>query len=232
MADDNVPLANVALAATPQAQTSLDKAEQHARLGLLFNYVRQETPAWLPGLPAALRAPLGWAGIGFGGGADDAVNTFDLLPSFLAPMQSLMHGPDPRAAEAMWLAPGYHHRGFLPFNDAITMGVGYRDAFFGNRLKIDLRPFYGQNWVSPRGFWGTEITLGIGPDAKRSWGKVVMRYDNGAPGLMGNSERGFTMGTELSFTDHLSLDAGVRGGEETQLGNYAMLRWRVADLDR
>jgi hypothetical protein len=228
-ADDNTQIASVPLIDPnkPGVDAPVEESDRQARLGLLLNYVRQEGPSWFPGLPSALRAPLGWASGNSSPG--DAANS--MMPEFLEPISNWMQEPDAAETEALWFSPGYHHmKGVMPFDDALTMGFNYRSGFLGDRVKLNVHPFYGQNWMSPQGFWGTEVALALGPDATRSWGKIVMRYDNGAPNLMGNNERGFEMGAELSFSPQLSLNAGVREDEQTQLGNYILLRWHLTNF--
>jgi hypothetical protein len=208
----------------PSTDTPFDEANKSYRLGLLLNYVRQEVPGLMPGLPSVFRAPLGMA-LGENTGSAAAGS---LLPEFLSPVAALMEAPGPGEDGGIWLTPGYHHvSGMMPFDDALTMGFNYRYGFLGDRVKFNIHPFYGQNWVSPQGFWGTEMTLGLGPDAEHSWGKISMRYDNGTPDLMGDNERGYEMGGELAFTDKLSLAAGVREDNQTDLGDYALLRWKL-----
>lgn len=212
--------------------SAFEESDRNYKLGLLMNYVRREGPSWFPGLPDALRSParmalqsLGSTADEFGDGVSAAAN--ELIPSFLIPSSPGMDPPALHDAQRLWISPGYHHMGgLMPFNDAIMLGFNYRADLPNEGFKLNIHPFYGQSWTSPKGYWGVETALGIGPAGKKPWGVIVVRYDDGDSGLM-DQPRGFDMHTEFSFDNNLTLNAGVRHNEDTQLGDYVLLRWRM-----
>ncbi|MGE3624730.1 MAG: hypothetical protein AB7H77_12780 [Bdellovibrionales bacterium] len=212
------------------ADTALANADRNARLDRLVDYIRKEGPALVPGLPNIIRNPAGYV-FGHLGGIDIDVPGVDgdsTVSSFFAPVISLMSPADEETAESLWLAPDYHHaRGILPFDDALVLGFNYRNTAFDDRLRLTVHPYYAQSWRSMDGFWGTEITLGLGPDAGgRSWGKLVMRYDGGSRDLMGHAG-GLDLHADYAFDDHLTFSAGARQDEDSDVGNYVLVRWRM-----
>jgi hypothetical protein len=145
-------------------------------------------------------------------------------------MAALIQPPTPGEGQAFWLTPGYHHKGFLPTHDAMMMSFNLRQHMFDDRVQVDMRPFYGQNWVSTNGYGGAEIGFNLSrTGAAQPWGRIAVRYVEGDQDLM-DQGHGIDMHAELFFDDHLSLHAGVRENEESQLGNYAMLRWKLAEF--
>ncbi len=208
------------------ANSPFDDQEKNHRVGLLLDYVRKEAPGWAPGLPHAMRDPGGWLRNGLGlGGTNDSDG--DSMSSVFQPMTYLMRPPMPGESEAAWLSPDYHHKGFLPVNDAMIMGANLRHRILDDTLQFDLHPFYGQNWHSSDGYWGTELALNLrSSSGAQPWGKIALRYSNGDQALMDRG-RGFDMHSELKFDESLSLNAGIRESENTELGNYVLLRWKL-----
>ncbi len=216
----------------------LDQLDSSHRMGLLLNYVRKEGPGWVPGLRQNLRAPVNWLmnGLGpmgqmFGHDALDDAGGDDRwgdawLSSVMSPLSSLLRTPSVHESQAFWVTPGYHHKGFLPFHDVMLMSFNLREHFLDDRLQFDLRPFYGQNWLSANGYGGAQLSVNLGKSGAAPWGSLALRYSDGASNLMDTS-RGFDMTAALRFDEHLSLNAGVNGERDTELGNYVMLRWRA-----
>lgn len=233
--DDGVLDPTIVAAASP-ANSLLDQMEGDQRRGLLFKYVRQEVPSWAPGLNEKLRAPLTWAtsklrAIGGVFGAhddgDEASGDEGFLPPLIRPLSALMQVPNENEAQAFWIAPDYHHKGFLPFHDAMITEMNFRERAFDDRVQFDLRPFYGQNWVSLNGYGGAELGVGLTHKGDtQPWGRIGFCFINGASDLMDNN-RGFDMNAELRFNEHLALTAGIHGTENSDLGNYVLLRWKV-----
>jgi hypothetical protein len=232
-AEDNTAMTPMPLISDRPSNSALASVDRNYRLGLLRNYLRQQEPVLVAGLPDTFREPANFAaeqmksaeeGLGFEG---EESETGSAISSALSPVLSLIRPMDEGDAESLWLSPGYHHtRGMLPFDDALTMGFTYRNAFLDNRVKFDVHPFYAQSWNSAEGYWGTEMTLGLGPAAGHSWGTIVVRYDNGSSNLMDHG-RGFDMHADLSFSEHLSLTAGAEQNNPDDLGNYVLLKWRL-----
>ena len=198
----------------------------------IMHYVRHDVPAMIPGLPEEVREPSDYMarqikGIEDGLNDEDGENS-DSFASFFAPVLSLMHPAEEDDAESAWLTPGYHHEhGMLPFDDAVMFGFNYRNLAFDNHLKFTVHPFYAQSWNSGEGFWGTEFSLGLGPGDGRSWGTIVLRYNNGDTDIMDNNTHGFNLHADLKFDEGWSFAAGAQSNEEGDLGNYAMIRWKI-----
>jgi hypothetical protein len=236
LADDDMAYVAPPLVAGAPMDSPLDEMNKGHRLGLLLNYVRHEAPGWAPGLREDLRAPLDWMMSGTRpfrdafdeDGSPETGNGF--LGSVFGPLSGLMQPPSSEAGQAMWLSPGYHHMGFLPFHDAMMMGVNLRQHLFDNRVHLDLHPFYGQNWVSLNGYGGAEMGIGLAHgDTGQVWGRIALRYTDGASNLMDNG-RGFDMSAQLRLSDHLNLTAGVNSDQNTDLGNYVLLRWKLVQF--
>jgi hypothetical protein len=228
---------------TPDGQdTPLANETKMSRKSQLLNYVRAQVPIWMPGLPSYIRDPGSWAlgqlrevrdelGLDPGIGGEEV----SMMSSLTQPVMAMMQSPGPEQTEAMWLSPDYHHKGFLPFHDAMVMGFGMRHAVMNDRIQVEVKPFYGQSWHSFSGYGGAEISVnlrgfGIGSDSGQPWGKIAVRYIEGNPDMLDHGH-GTDLHAELRFTPHLALHAGVReDGDSGGLGNYAILRWQLAEF--
>lgn len=206
--------------------------DQHHRVSLLLDYVRKEGPALAPGLPSALRDPAQWMSnrLGLdslnGGGDDDTI-----MASIFRPVSSLLQAPSQEEAQALWLSPAYHHKGMLPFNDALVLGINARHRMWDDRLQLDLHPFYGQNWLRADGYFGAEAAINISRTADgvraKPWGRIALSYTGGNSTLMDHGH-GFGLHSEVNFNDNLSLNAGMHENETTDIGNYVLLRWKLS----
>ncbi|HEU0117470.1 MAG TPA: hypothetical protein VFR09_02450 [Alphaproteobacteria bacterium] len=183
----------------------------------MTSYLRKQEFGVASSLAPIIRSPNEWAqsGLGLDRPTDISPENISLVPAA------------PETPEAMWLSPGYHHKGFFPLDDALVMGVNYRHRLFEDGLQLDVHPFYGQNWHNTNGYYGSEIGLGL-RDQKdgHEWGRIALRYNNGDESLM-DETRGFDMHGELNFDQHLSLNAGLRESEDSDYGNYIVLRWKL-----
>jgi hypothetical protein len=212
-----------ASALDPQQQLKLDQA---------VSYARHQAVGLLPSLPHMSQIMPDWLG---GGSslpdtnltvdADEEESTLDSLSRQFSGLMRPALDSDP---QALWVTPGYHHKGFLPLNDAMVMGVNMRHSLFSRDLQLDLHPFYGQNWHNSDAYWGTELglQLGAGRDGNGGWGKISLRYDNGQSALMEHS-RGADLHGEFRLSEDVSLHGGVREDQNSQLGNYVLLRWTL-----
>lgn len=216
---------------------SLADQDRAQRISLMVDYAKQQVPHLTTGLPAFLRDPRGWISNGFGSSSHGFSNddTSDGLSSFLQPVQNAFHAPSVDAPEALWITPTYHHKGFLPVNDAMIMGFHMRhslsDSVLGNTLQYDMHPFYGQNWRSTDNYWGTEVAFNLRTKTSpMPWGKIALRFSSGDTDLMDHGH-GFDMHSELNFDKHLSLNAGIRENGNSAAGNYVMLRWKILGGD-
>ncbi|MDX2027905.1 MAG: hypothetical protein SFW62_04660 [Alphaproteobacteria bacterium] len=210
------------------ATSPIDVIEKNRRLNQLLDYVRKEGPGWVPGLSGAFRSPFRAAGEFFGFDSLSEEDGF-FVPLF-QPVSSWMQSPSVDEAQAVWLSPEYRHKGFLPLHDSLIAGVNFRHRAWSERVQFDVRPFYGQNWLSTNGHWGVELGIGLRRlEASEPWGRVVVRYNDGDPALMDNG-RGIDMHTEIKFDPNLTLHAGVRNNETSDLGNYVLLRWKLTDF--
>jgi hypothetical protein len=235
-ADDNTLPTPMPILAYRPDNSAFGDADRQYRLGQLRNYLRQQGPALIPSLSDNLRSPANFMMGQFKSAADEyALNGTEAASgtgtsSLFAPALSLISPSDENGAEALWFVPGYHHMsGMLPFDDALTFGFKYHTSFLDSRVKFGMHPFVAQSWLGSQDYWGTEMALDIGPAASHSWGKIVLRYDNGDSNLMDHG-RGIDMHADLLFDRHLSLTAGAQQNEPSDLGNYVMLRWRLAEF--
>lgn len=225
-----------------QTNSAVEASDRSERIKLLVDYVRKEGPGWMPGLPSFLRDPGGWAlgnlksvqhelslGLGFSFGIDaKGINDDGVMTSVIQPVAALMQPPPETQSQAFWLSPNYHHKGFLPVNDALIMGMNVRHRVWGNRMQLDLHPYLGQNWHNSDNYWGTELSLGLRESSTgQEWGKIAMRYNNGNSAVMDNG-RGFDLHADMKFNEQLSLTAGVQKNPDSSNSNYALLRWKLA----
>jgi hypothetical protein len=237
-ADNNDPTPPV-ITSTTNAQneqdTPLDADDKSYRTHQLMHYIHDQLPNWLPGVPSYIRDPAGWA-LGGARQIRDEIGlerTADGSPSMMAslaqPMAAMMQPPTPQQAEAMWLSPDYHHMGFLPAHDAMVMGVGARHTVWGG-TQLEVRPFYGQNWHSLEGYGGSEAAINLGgANVGHPWGKIAVRYIEGSSDMLDHGH-GTDMHAEVHFNQQLALHAGVRQSDNSELGNYVLLRWQLAEL--
>lgn len=229
-AANNVSDESNPLYSSTQAFSPIDDTEQHERAAALLRYIRQQNFNLLPGLPSAVHNPSGWVlnrlqSVQHGLGLED-----EDVSTVVEPVSDLATVPSPEMGEAAWLSPSYHHyNGFSPFHDAFIAAFTTRQSFLNRQIKMELRPFYGQNLTSTRNYWGSEIALNL--DSTLGLikpGKISFSYINGDPYLLDHGH-GLNLHGELQFTEQLSFNTGVRqGSNQSQMGDYALLRWRLA----
>ena len=198
----------------------------------MLNYIRNQEASLLPGMPDEFRNPSGWLqgelGLNSLGGDE---TTTDVAPRNLRPVSSLMDQPSLEEAQSVWLSSNYHRKGLLPLNNALVAGFDMRHKMFNDKVQFDVRPLVGQNWHSTNNYWGTEVAISLHSTSSlgqtdKTWGRIALRYDNGNFDTMGHS-RGYDLHGELNFNDHLGLNIGATQNEQTELGNYAILRWKL-----
>lgn len=211
--------------------TPLADQDRSNRIRLMRDYAKTLIPTIAPGLPSYISNPGSWAYNGLGIVRQD--ESIDGVSSFLQPVQSSFQQPSVDAPEALWLSPGYHHRGFLPIHDAMLMGIHLRHtpgvSLDGNSLQFDVHPFVGQSWRSLDDYWGTEVGFSLRhASSPQPWGKIAISFTQGDNQLMDHGH-GFDMHTEFNFNEHLSLNAGVRENYNSDAGNYVMVRWKLVD---
>jgi hypothetical protein len=220
----------------------MNKTDKKERLKLVVDYVRKELPSQLPkmpNLPSFIRDPEQWVvkrfnsiGAGFSG-MWDSTGGDDVVVSVIKPVTALMKDPGEDVTQALWLAPEYHHKGFMPTHDALVMGVKARHEMLDERMKINVHPHIGQNWHSAENFYGADMTIDVrgtrdALDGKRhKLGSISISYNNGDRHLIDKS-RGFDMHSEFDFTDHISLTAGISSGSSDSLGNYVLLQYKLS----
>jgi len=216
----------------------VDANEQSQRIGLLLDYAKKEAPHLLPGLPSIVRDPASWA---FGGlqnvgdffdFAIPSKDDGDTLASIFRPVASFMRPAAPDESQATWFAPTYHHRhGVLPMHDALVLGTHSRQDMLGGYMRFDLHPYLAQGIASQGGYWGAEVTMDLATPtdhayATKPWGRLVLGYSNGDGKLMDHGH-GIDLHGEVRFSDHLSLNTGVRQSDSSANGNYALLQWKM-----
>lgn len=231
-AEDKTAMTPMPLFNARPSTSTWSNDDRNQQLAQLLDYVRKRGPALVPGLPDALRGPTNYMmgqlrstedRLGFDSGNEDGGGNGSLL----SPVFSLITSPDESDTEALWLSPGYHHaHGMLPFDDAVTVGFNYRNALTDTGVKLDIHPFYAQSWDSADGYWGVETALGFVSDNGRQWGKIAVRFDKGSSSLM-DQQHGLDMHADFSFDDHLTLTAGAQQNEDSDLGNYVLLKWKM-----
>jgi hypothetical protein len=213
--------------------TVADTLEQHKRLGLVMDYVRHEATHWLPGIPRALTSTGKWVAGNLSSlaaefdfqGVGDAEN--GIMTSVVTPVMSMIEAPTIDQNDAMWVTPNYHHKGFLPTKDAIIMGVNMRRGLMQNRMRFEVKPFYGQNPISTRGYWGSAVSININePIGIFQSGNVTISYIGGDSRLSDHG-RGIDLHSDLKFNDHLGLEAGMRQDNNEKTGDYVMVRWAM-----
>jgi hypothetical protein len=203
-------------------------------MGLLINYIRAQVPIWLPGLPvSSIATPnslmlSGLRSIRSQLGADDSGDQNEpTIAATLTPPESMLQMPSLTEPEALWLTPDYHHKGFLPFNDAMIMGVSLRRSLLEGHVQMDFHPYYGQNWISTRGYYGQEIALNVSEKmGPIQGGKIAINYIVDDSNLSDHGH-GINLHGDLKFSDTVGLQAGVRENDNAQLGNYVMVKWTL-----
>jgi hypothetical protein len=235
----NVPNGQFFLAGSPQVNTVADAEQRKKMLGSLLDFAKNEAPNLVPGLPSIIRDPAKWA---LGGLHETkgllnfdlgAVGDSDILASILRPVSSMMRPAAPDESQATWFAPTYHHQhGVLPLHDAMIMGTHSRQDLFHRYMRLDIHPYYAQNYFSQRGYWGTDFTLDLASPSdtartSKPWGKIVFGYTNGDSRMMDHG-RGVDLHGELRFSDNLTLNTGMRQSDQTGSGNYVLLQWKIA----
>jgi hypothetical protein len=232
-AQDQTTMTPMPLINDRPSNSVLADADRSARLHQLVDYMRQQGPLLVPGLPNTLQGPSDFLmsqfrsvedGLGMNGEETESGGS---LASFLSPVFSLMHPADETIPEALWLSPGYHHtHGMLPFKDAVTFGVNYRNLLLDDRVKMSIHPFYAQSWHGTDDYWGVETALGMGPGAGKPWGTIVVRYTNGNENLM-DQGHGIDMRANLAFSEHVDFTAGAQQSDRGDIGNYALIKWHA-----
>jgi hypothetical protein len=231
-ADDETASASPVTADQP-ADSPYDDIDKTHRTAMLWQYVRQQMPQWAPGLNQTLRAPLGWAhalGTDLGGDASADAGNNRYVPPVFEPLADVMQ-PPANDAQGMWLTPGYHHMGFLPFHDVMMAGMDLRRHMFGGGMHFDFKPYYGQNWTSLNGYGGARFDVALlRAGESQPWGRIGLGYTEGASYLMDRGH-GFDLHAVLRFTDNLNLRAGVRDSQSSSdIGNYAIMRWKLLEF--
>jgi hypothetical protein len=205
----------------------------HQETKQLLDNIQQNAGQWAPGLPSILRDPSGWAQ-GKIGAVEDALGLGDAVGTAenSSLVSSLMRYSTPAAENGAWFEPDYHHKGFLPIHDALVMGLGARQNLFDDRVRFEMQPYYGQNWLRPEGYVGSEFSVSLargtaGDTMQNSYGKIAIGFINGDSQVL-DSGHGFDMHGELNLLDNLAFHAGVRENEDTASGSYALLRWKLS----
>jgi hypothetical protein len=213
--------------------------DKDAQLGLLWDHVKHQAPRLVPRLRSTMLTPLRWTlsnlneASEFLGLDEGAQESERFLTPFTHSFVAMMQPPSVDSSQAFWLTPSYSHKGFLPVNDAMIMRLNMRHRALHDRVQMDLAPFYAQNWLSTRGYGGAEASVTIHRQDKNAkpWGKVTLRYAEGSSDLM-DRRHGIDFHADVQFTDTMNLTAGVRDSQNSQLGNYVMVRWKLMDLGR
>jgi hypothetical protein len=218
-----------------------DNAQKEQRSALL-DYAKKEVLQLVPNLPDSVRSTARWAlgsfagtenifdfGFGLGGDLGLGGNVEDIVH----PIAELMRSPTPDEEQATWIAPNYHHRhGILPTHDAMIIGTHSRTDLFGRYMRLDLHPYFGQNYFSANQYYGGEVALDLAAPvdkahAAKPWGKIAVGYCNGDSNLMDHG-RGVDLHGEIHFNQHLSLNSGLRQSDTSGASNYILLQWKMA----
>ncbi|MDR3451002.1 MAG: hypothetical protein P4M15_14890 [Alphaproteobacteria bacterium] len=205
------------------------------RVSEVTTYLRKQALQGASILPGDVREAMGWFSGGWHavtmpGGDDEAEGVADAAPDEAAQKLTKEIGtPLENTGSSPWhFAATLHHKGFLPTHDAAVMGVGFQHSTFDNKMMITIRPFYGQNWLSLRGYWGAEMTLDI---AKKEdgmpWGKMVIGYVGGNDKLTDHGT-GIDLHGDVDLTHNVQFTSGLKQNSADGNSDYAMLRWRMA----
>ena len=203
--------------------------ERSQRMHLLINYLKTKETNLVPSLPSELRDIAGWlkSGSQFG-----SYNLADENPNpipYKTGSQPLA-GTSPESGEAFWFSSSYNHKGFSPMHDAMMLGVNLKHHLWDDGPQLNIHPYVGQNWHNIDNYWGTEVALDLGgSDTSKGWGKIALRYDNGESNLTEHG-RGMDMHSEVDFSDHFSLNAGIRQDYMSDIGNYVLLQWKIVEV--
>lgn len=204
---------------------------QNHQLGLVKDYLRREgprlLPALLPGLPSIFTTlPTTWMkdrGLELG----VSLNSLGLGEEETMVRSLLASNPLPEQSDDFRLSPSYHHKGFLPLNDALVLGINSHRQLLDDKIQFDLHPYYAQGACKTQGYWGTEMAVNLASsDTKKPWGKIALSYANGASTLMDHNQ-GLDIHSELTLTESLTLNTGIRDKGNGDQGNYVMLRWKL-----
>lgn len=224
---------------SPRYASAMDASEQSAQRNAIITYARQEATNWVPNLSDTFRGPATWALSGFQATRnlfdfglssldDDGVSSTDAHAVTRLMPPTATHDDD-----NAWLASTtyHHHNGILPTHDAMMMGAHAQQGLLDHYMKIDLHPYYAQNWFSERGYYGTELALNLASPAdtesvSKPWGKIVLGYTNGDERLTDHG-RGINLHGELRISDTISLNSGVRQNDLSDTGNYVLLQWKL-----
>jgi hypothetical protein len=185
-------------------------------LGDVTGYLRQQGMKGAALLPGDMRRTLSW----FSGDWHAVTMTGDAAEEASGLASSDNAAP-------IQLETNFHHKGFLPMHDALTLGSGVGGAAFDDKLQFAARPFYGQSWHSLRHYYGGEVTMNI---ARRSdgmpWGQITMHYTDGESTLTDHG-RGIDLHGDVDLTNGWRLTSGIRQNDLSGNANYVSLRWKL-----
>ncbi|MBV8548224.1 MAG: hypothetical protein JO126_02065 [Alphaproteobacteria bacterium] len=228
--------------------------EAKQRAGYLLDYLRLHQNDLVPnmsplaGFAAAVSEPTQILGH-YAREAGDAleVNSWggalglDGMMPDLTGLSGLMDQPRDNDLSGTWMTPGYHHRGFLPTHDAIKLGMTGREHFMDDFVRLEARPFVGENWLHGGGIYGATVSMNFGqspvmPKNKLQaamnpvrdtggWGRISMGFVGGESELTDHG-KGFDLHGEVRFTENLALHSGVRDNGDAS-ANYVLLRWSM-----
>jgi len=213
---------HVSFADTALSSNTANGDDRKRILGDVQTYIRKQALHGVSILPADLRSTLGW----FSGTWHDVALPGDETEDRAALDAPL--APRPENDAPVSLASNFHHKGFLPTHDAMVLGAGWRHAIIDERVQLDARPFYGQNWRALQGYWGGEMTLNVAArEDGLPWGKIALGYTGGNQALTDHGT-GVNLRGSMNLTSTLTLDADMRQQDSAvSSGNALMLRWRV-----
>jgi hypothetical protein len=202
--------------------------EQRQQISDTENYLRKQGLQGVSLLPGDIRSTIGW----LSGGVhalpspaalwrdDDAANEEE-SPALREQSSESADGVPVN------LGGNLHHKGFLPTHDAMVMSMGFSRAALGDKLQFTARPFYGQNWLSTRGYWGGEMSMNIAQHADGlPWGKIAVGYVSGDESLT-DSGRGLDLHGDVDLTNGLRFTSGIHQNSIDGDSNYVMLRWKL-----
>lgn len=204
--------------------TSRLSAEQDARLHDAKNYLREQGMRQLSALPGSLRDDFDRLAKGWHPLTDDDASDGEGAPNLTgAPAAQ----PNLFRDLPFDLNAHYHHKGFLPTHDALVLGGTYTHTMDAGKIRLDLKPYYGQSWHGLSHYWGGEMTLDL---AKRAddlpWGRVTLGYVSGKENLTDHGT-GMDLHGDLDLTEGWTFTSGVRQDPYASDSSYVLLKWKL-----
>jgi hypothetical protein len=200
----------------PAAQT----LEVKQRISEVETYIRQQTLQGANLLPSSLKSGLVWVS---GKWHTVTVSTDDTRDETANEMVS----SSDNSSVPLNVASNFHHKGFLPTHDTMTLGIGLGKNFLNDKMLFEIRPFYGQGWTALKGYWGGELSMNIArrPDGM-PFGSLALDYVDGNSAMTDHG-RGTDLHGDIDLTHNFKFTSGVKQDDVTGNSNYVLIKWDI-----